>query len=191
LTPLELFQKKESTLKNLITHLKYAQLQPFRILFYIYLPSVIFPTIHMPWQSSNLIFNFLLALVLANVGYIAFLERDKLKQKGKAWFIHWLLLISIGIFTVEFIAFFAHTMIGFYEGNPPENAQFWNYIATVFAGLGGIVLEINYFFSEKVDRWIAKRVDYRKALLASAIFAIVIGILSLLMNPKPLISFIF
>ena len=94
--------------RKLIIHLLFAQLQPVRILFWIYLPSLIVSDVHMPWQSSTLIFNFLFVLVLANVGYIAFIERHKIEQKGKKWFIHWLALISLGIFTVEFIGLFAH-----------------------------------------------------------------------------------
>ena len=164
---------------QLIINLLIAQLQPVRILFYVYLPSLILPDVHMPWQSSTLIFNFLPVFVLANVGYVAFIERHKIEQKGKKWFIHWLALISLGIFTVEFIGLFAHTMISFYEGHPPENAQYWNIIATVFTGLGGIILEINYFFSERIDRWIFSKVNPKIAVLSAASFAILIGLLSL------------
>lgn len=178
------FFRVGSTQRKLVVQLLYAQLQPLRFLFYLYLPSLIIDNLHLPWQSSVLIFNFLPILVLANVGYIAFLERHKQKEKGRKWFIHWLMLISIGIFTVEFIGLFAHTMISFYEGHPPENAKYWNVVATVFTGLGGVILEINYFFSEKIDKWIFNKVNPKYAILAVVGFTIIIASLSLSVNPQ-------
>ena len=169
---------------RLFHNLLFAQLQPIRILFYVYLPSLFIPDLHLPWQSSTLIFNFLIVFVIANVGYIAFIEYHKLEQKGKKWFIHWLALISLGIFTVEFIGLFSHTMISFYAGHPPANAQYWNVVATMFGGLGGIILEINYFFSEKIDKWIFSKINPKIAVLGASTFAILIGVLSLLQLSK-------
>ena len=170
--------------KKLLNKLLLAQLQPLRILFYVYLPSLFFVDLHMPWQSSTLIFNFLPIFVLSNVGYIVFIEYNKLKQKGKRWFIHWISMITIGIFGVEFIGIFTHTMISIYEGRPPADAQYWNIVATIFTGLGGVILEINYFFSERVDRWIFNKVNPKYAVLGAAGFTIIIASLSLWMNPQ-------
>jgi hypothetical protein len=100
------------------------------------------------------------------------------------WFVYWLMVITIGIFTVEFIGLFTHTMIGFYEGHPTDDVKRQNYIATIFSGLGGIVLEINYFFGERIDKWIFSKVNPKYAILGAAGFTIVVGVISLIINPK-------
>lgn len=140
----------ERTLKKqLTTKLLWAQLQPLRIISYAFLPGLFIPSLAIHWQSSTMIFSWLSALTAANIGYIAFNERKYLQKLGKKDALHWLAIIFIGIFTIEFTGISIHTLYSLFEGQPSDVLKFWNSMGIIFIFLGGSVLETIYCIGEK------------------------------------------
>lgn len=184
--PLKDFVTKRNIKCDLAKRLLKEQLNPIRLLFFVFLPGMIITQLYVRPESSMMMMDYLPIIAVATVGFIAFEEREKLRKLNWKQGILWITILSVGVFTVEFLAFFVHSLASLFiaEGKLTHEAEFWVIVATVFTGLGGIILGTIYFFSERIDRWIFSKVNEKYARLATAGFVIVVCGFSLWMNPQ-------
>jgi len=127
-----------------------SQIQPLRFLFYLHLASFVIPGFEIHWKSSIFILNYIPILVVANIIFYVFINFDKFRNKSLLDSIPLFAVIFLGFFTVEYIGFLAQTLISFNE-NPTPTQEDWKLIALLFTGIGGFMLEISNYVSEKLD----------------------------------------
>lgn len=127
-----------------------SQIQPLRFLFYLHLASFVVPGFEIPWASSILILNYISILVGANIAFYVIINFEKFRNKNLLDSIPLFTVIFLGFFVVEYIGFLAQTLISFNENITPTQEN-WKLIALLFTGIGGFMLEISNYVSEKLD----------------------------------------
>lgn len=184
--PLKDLVVKQNTKRDLAEKILLEQISPLRLLFFVFLPGIVITQWYIPPESSMMMMDYLPVIAAATIGFIALEEREKLRKLNWRQGIFWIATLSVGVFTVEFLAFFVHALASLFiaEGKLTHEAEFWVTIATIFTGLGGVILGVLYFFSERIDRWIFSKVNEKYARLATAGFVIILCGLSLWMNPQ-------
>ena len=158
------------------------QISPLRILFFLFLPGMVVPQLHIPADSAMMMMNYLPVFAAAAIGLIAFEKREKLKTMPKLHALHYVSTLSIGVFTIEFV----HVLGAiFYEaGTMTPELKFWLWATTIYTGFGSILLVIIYFYSEKIDRYIFSKINPKLAMLSVGVFAISTAVYSLWINPQ-------
>jgi hypothetical protein len=127
-----------------------SQIQPLRFLFYLHLASFIVPGFEIHWKSSIFILDYIPILVIANIAFYVLINFDKFRNKSLFDSIPLFVVIFLGFFAVEYIGFLSHSLISFNE-NPTQIQEDWKLVALLFTGIGGFMLEISNYFSEKLD----------------------------------------
>ncbi|NIV65531.1 MAG: hypothetical protein GWN40_05070, partial [Nitrosopumilaceae archaeon] len=148
--------------------------------------GMIITQLHIPPESSMLMMQFLPVIAIATIGFIVFERKEKLQKLNLWQATHYVATLSIGIFIVEFLAFFVHALASIFiaaDSLTPE-VEYWLIIATIYSGVGGVILGTVYYYSERIDRWIFSRVNPKYAMLVAASFVIIVASLSLWMNPQ-------
>lgn len=171
-------------LKQLIAE----QVQPLRILFYVYLVSFtvgyFVPQFHMSNETSLFIFNNVPILILANIPFVIFIEYDKLRKKGFISAFLWILLFFIGLIGVEFIGVAVHAQTSFHDPHDPK-VMYWNGIALLFSGIGGFAITITNYIGEKLNKKIILSRRQQKIIPFFLLFiAILLNVYSIQVNPQ-------
>ena len=164
------------------------QVQPLRILFYVYLVSFtagyFIPEFHLNRDASQFIFDNVLILILANIPFVIFIEYDKLSKKGWISASLWILLFFISLIGVEFVGVAVHTQTSFHDQHDPD-VIYWNGIALIFSGIVGFVLTITNYIGEKLDKKITLTRRQQKIILFFLLFIVILlNIYSMQVNPQ-------
>ncbi|MGY5148637.1 MAG: hypothetical protein ACW9W3_01070 [Candidatus Nitrosopumilus sp. bin_68KS] len=166
--------------KKIITE----QFYPLRVIFYIHLTSFFIPELHLSLKTSIFIFNMVPVLVSANIAMVIFLEHDKLRKKTILSAFSYLLLLFVGLLTVEFLGIAVHTQTSFFDPHDPE-VIYWNMIALLFTGIGGYLLPVTNYIGEKLDeRFKPTRKQQKILSVFLLVIAISVNIFSMYVNPQ-------
>jgi len=156
--------------------LLWAQLQPMRIVSYLYLVGTLIPPLALKWETAFFVFEWISLLIASNIAFIAWLERNHLRKIGFRCAVLWLVVISAGIIFVEFTGISIHTLTRLPFEISTEILEYWNRVGFVFTFLGGSILEAVYYFSSKLS---GKTVSPRVMILALIVLVLLIVALML------------
>lgn len=129
------------------------------------------PLMVIPWQSTTQIFSWIAVPMIANIGYIAFTERQLLNQMSKGQWIHWVATMSLGVISIDFAGIFAHTATIFIQD--PSTALFWDHVSLALFG-GSFSLSV---FQSYTKRFIGRQVKDRTSVILVIVFVVLIATL--------------